>query len=195
MASRTRNPRRAPGTAADGAIIKEGSYFISNGGRLMQIVARDAEIVLIKNGRTGEGIPSDPLRSSAPCCRSATPCATCCERRPPTRLGRTRSCGCRSRIPGSTASSDRSTIPSSPPRLTRRPARSAKPSPPEPRAVCRRFRLLAGRQHRGIRAGIRPRAHGARVPRAGHRPFLGTAAGTSEWGRHAATPASCCTTR
>ena len=44
------------GTAADGATIKEGSYLISNAGRLMQIVDGEARAVAIKEGKGGSGI-------------------------------------------------------------------------------------------------------------------------------------------
>ena len=44
------------------------------------------------------------------------------------------------------------------------------PSPAEPGAIRRRSRLLAGRQHRGLRPRKRPRPHGADLPRAGDRP-------------------------
>ena len=49
------------------------------------------------------------------------------------------------------------------------------PSPAEPRAVRRRSRLLAGRQHRGLRPRKRPRPHGADLPRAGDRPAVSAA--------------------
>jgi len=45
-----------PGTAAEGATIKEGSYFIGRAGRLMQIVSGMSVPVAIKEGRGGEGI-------------------------------------------------------------------------------------------------------------------------------------------
>ena len=44
------------GTAAEGASIKEGSYFVDNAGRLMQIVNGTAAPVAVKKGRGGEGI-------------------------------------------------------------------------------------------------------------------------------------------
>ena len=44
------------GTAADGAAIKEGSYLISGGDRLMQIVDGHARPVAIKQGKGGSGI-------------------------------------------------------------------------------------------------------------------------------------------
>ena len=47
-----------PGTAADGATIKEGSFLIGQGGRLSQIVGGIAVPVSIKDGRSGEGISS-----------------------------------------------------------------------------------------------------------------------------------------
>ncbi len=45
------------GTAADGATIKEGSYFIGRDGRLLQIVGGTAMPVAITTGKGGEGIP------------------------------------------------------------------------------------------------------------------------------------------
>ena len=47
-----------PGTAADGATIKEGSFVIGQGGRLSQILGGVAVPVSIKDGRSGEGISS-----------------------------------------------------------------------------------------------------------------------------------------
>ena len=44
------------GTAADGATIKEGSFFIGKGGRLSQIVNGQPVVVAIREGRGGEGI-------------------------------------------------------------------------------------------------------------------------------------------
>jgi N12 class adenine-specific DNA methylase len=44
------------GTAAEGASIKEGSYFIDNAGRLMQIVNGAAAPLAVKKGRGGEGV-------------------------------------------------------------------------------------------------------------------------------------------
>jgi N12 class adenine-specific DNA methylase/predicted RNA methylase len=44
------------GTAAEGATIKEGSYFIGTAGRLMQIVNGQTAIVPIRHGKGGEGI-------------------------------------------------------------------------------------------------------------------------------------------
>ena len=44
------------GTAADGATIKEGSFFIGKGGRLSQIVNGQPVVVAIRQGRGGEGI-------------------------------------------------------------------------------------------------------------------------------------------
>lgn len=46
-----------PGTAADGATIKEGSYFIGRGGRLTQIVNGQTATVQLREGR-GDGIPA-----------------------------------------------------------------------------------------------------------------------------------------
>ena len=46
-----------PGTAADGATIKEGSYLIGPGGRLMQIVDGAAETVQVREGKGTNGIP------------------------------------------------------------------------------------------------------------------------------------------
>ena len=75
-----------PGTAADGATIKEGSFLIGQGGRLSQIVGGDR-----RPGRD-QGRPqrggdqhARPPRSSVACCRSVTPSATCCA---PRRAGR-----------------------------------------------------------------------------------------------------------
>ena len=53
-------------------------------------------------GRRGDHAARPP-RSSAPCCRSATPCATCCAPRRPTALGARRRSGCASPIPRSSA--------------------------------------------------------------------------------------------
>jgi len=44
------------GRAADGAIIKEGSYHVGQGGRLCQIVGGESVPIAIKNGKTGDGI-------------------------------------------------------------------------------------------------------------------------------------------
>ena len=44
------------GTAADGATIKEGSYFTGRDGRLMQIVEGGAVAVAIRDGKAGQGI-------------------------------------------------------------------------------------------------------------------------------------------
>ena len=44
-----------PGTAADGATIKEGSYFIGAAGRLMQIIDGRAVAVAIRKGGGGKG--------------------------------------------------------------------------------------------------------------------------------------------
>ena len=44
------------GTAADGATIKEGSFFIGKGGRLSQIVNGQPVVVAIRQGKGGEGI-------------------------------------------------------------------------------------------------------------------------------------------
>src|SRR5206468_8058037 len=68
------------GTAAEGATIKEGSYFIDKAGRLTQIVNGAGAPVAIKKGRGGEGIAPRLPGSSAPCCRSATRCARSCAR-------------------------------------------------------------------------------------------------------------------
>jgi len=46
-----------PGTAADGATIKEGSYLVGPGGRLMQIVDGAAETVQVREGKGTNGIP------------------------------------------------------------------------------------------------------------------------------------------
>jgi N12 class adenine-specific DNA methylase/predicted RNA methylase len=43
------------GTAADGATIKEGSYFVGKAGRLMQIVNGSPEPVAIREGKVTEG--------------------------------------------------------------------------------------------------------------------------------------------
>ena len=50
------------GTAAEGATIKEGSYFIDKAGRLTQIVNGTAAPVPIKKGRGGEGIAPKAAR-------------------------------------------------------------------------------------------------------------------------------------
>ena len=47
-----------PGTAAEGATIKEGSFLVGQGGRLAQIVGGISVPVSIKDGRSGEGISS-----------------------------------------------------------------------------------------------------------------------------------------
>jgi N12 class adenine-specific DNA methylase len=44
------------GTAADGATIKEGSFFIGKGGQLSQIVNGRPVVVAIRQGRGGDGI-------------------------------------------------------------------------------------------------------------------------------------------
>ena len=46
----------AAGTAADGATIKEGSFFIGKGGRLSQIVNGQPIVVSTRQGKSGEGI-------------------------------------------------------------------------------------------------------------------------------------------
>ena len=51
-----------PGTAADGATIKEGSYFVGRDGRLMQIVSGTGVPVTIKAGKGGEGIQPKAAR-------------------------------------------------------------------------------------------------------------------------------------
>jgi N12 class adenine-specific DNA methylase/SAM-dependent methyltransferase len=55
-------PSVQPGTAADGATIKEGSYLISGGGRLMQIVNGAPRPIAIRNGKGGDGITSRAAR-------------------------------------------------------------------------------------------------------------------------------------
>lgn len=45
-----------PGTAAEGATIKEGSYFIGKAGRLMQIIDGTPVPVKIRQGKGGQGI-------------------------------------------------------------------------------------------------------------------------------------------
>ena len=50
------DPAVAAGTAADGATIKEGSFFIGNGGRLSQIVNGQPIVVSTRQGKSGEGI-------------------------------------------------------------------------------------------------------------------------------------------
>ena len=44
-----------PGTAADGATIKEGSYFVGKAGRLMQIVNGSPQLVAIREGKGAQG--------------------------------------------------------------------------------------------------------------------------------------------
>ena len=44
------------GIAADGATIREGSYFIGRDGRLMQTAGGIAAVVAIRDGKSGEGI-------------------------------------------------------------------------------------------------------------------------------------------
>jgi N12 class adenine-specific DNA methylase/adenine-specific DNA methylase len=46
------------GTAAEGATIKEGSFFMGHGGRLSQVVNGRPVVVAIRQGRGGEGITS-----------------------------------------------------------------------------------------------------------------------------------------
>ena len=53
---RTGPARRAAGTAADGATIKEGSYLIGTSDRLMQIVDGEARCVAIKSGKGSGGV-------------------------------------------------------------------------------------------------------------------------------------------
>jgi N12 class adenine-specific DNA methylase/adenine-specific DNA methylase len=60
-------PPVRPGTAADGATIKEGSYYIGRDGRLMQIINGRATVVAIRQGRGeggkgGEGIPASSAK-------------------------------------------------------------------------------------------------------------------------------------
>src|SRR4029077_9408156 len=50
------DPAVAAGTAADGATIKEGSFFIGKGGRLSQIVNGQPIVVSTRQGRSREGI-------------------------------------------------------------------------------------------------------------------------------------------
>src|SRR6516225_5965391 len=50
------------GTEAEGAAIKEGSYFVDNAGRLMQIVNGAAAPVAVKKGRGREGITPKAAR-------------------------------------------------------------------------------------------------------------------------------------
>jgi N12 class adenine-specific DNA methylase len=50
------DPAVAAGTAADGATIKEGSFFIGTGGRLSQIVNGRPVVVSTSQGKSGEGI-------------------------------------------------------------------------------------------------------------------------------------------
>ena len=50
------DPAVSAGTAADGATIKEGSFFIGKGGRLSQIVNGRPVVVAIRQGKSGEGI-------------------------------------------------------------------------------------------------------------------------------------------
>src|SRR6516164_3031145 len=64
-----RNDRRR--TAADGATIKDGSYFIDKAGRLMQIVKGAAATVAVEKGSGGAGItpksrPDHPRPASYP---------------------------------------------------------------------------------------------------------------------------------
>ena len=49
-------PAVSAGTAADGATIKEGSFFVGKGGRLSQIVNGRPLVVAIRQGKSGEGI-------------------------------------------------------------------------------------------------------------------------------------------
>ena len=50
------------GTAAEGASIKEGSYFIDRAGRLTQIVNGASAPVSVKKGRGGEGVTPKAAR-------------------------------------------------------------------------------------------------------------------------------------
>jgi N12 class adenine-specific DNA methylase/adenine-specific DNA methylase len=55
-------PPVRPGTAADGATIKEGSYFVGRDGRLMQIIDGRGVGVAIRQGKGGEGIPASSAK-------------------------------------------------------------------------------------------------------------------------------------
>ena len=61
-------PAVAFGTAATGATIKEGSYFIADDGRLMQIAGGAARAVAIKAGAAMTAWPRAMPTSSAPWC-------------------------------------------------------------------------------------------------------------------------------
>ena len=107
-----------PGTAADGATIKEGSFFLGKAGVLMQIVEGRPVPVAIRDGKGGEGHhaeggkdhprpAADPRRSARGAARPG--------RRPPWRGTRS---GCASPTRPSSATSGRSTTPSLPRRRT-----------------------------------------------------------------------------
>ncbi len=48
--------------AADGMVIREGSYFIGQNNALMQMVDGEAVTIQIRKGRTGDGIPEKHVR-------------------------------------------------------------------------------------------------------------------------------------
>jgi adenine-specific DNA methylase len=50
------DPAVRAGTAADGATIKEGSFFVGQGGRLSQVVNGLPVVVAVRQGKSGEGI-------------------------------------------------------------------------------------------------------------------------------------------
>ena len=121
------DPAVSAGTAADGATIKEGSFFVGKGGRLMPDRERPAgRRSPSGTARAGRGSPlgrqdhprlaADPRRHPR---RAARP-----GRRPP--LGARRRSGSASPIPASSATTARSTTPSSPRSPTPRPAKSGK---------------------------------------------------------------------
>jgi N12 class adenine-specific DNA methylase/adenine-specific DNA methylase len=55
-------PPVRPGTAADGATIKEGSYYVGRDGRLMQIIDGRGVAVAIRQGKAGAGIPASSAK-------------------------------------------------------------------------------------------------------------------------------------
>ena len=111
---------------AGGASIKEGSYFIDNAGRLMQIVNGASAPVGVKKAGAGKGSPPRRPGSSALSSRSGTRCARCSARRRQTARGLKPRCGYASPTLHSSAISDRSTTPSSPLRRTPTPGRNGR---------------------------------------------------------------------
>ena len=55
-------PPHQPGTAAEGATIKEGSYLVGQAGRLMQVIGGRPEPVAVKDGKGDPGLPARSAR-------------------------------------------------------------------------------------------------------------------------------------